>query len=318
MTSSAPAAAPVHTSTPPPAIVCFGETLIDLLPTGKRIGGAPLNVTYHAKRLGATSAIISRVGRDELGKDILAFLRSNELDAIPVPIDEELSTGTVGVTFRNRETPEYEIHAPVAWDRIGVSEEAKTAVSMAHALVFGSLAARSETNLNSLHTLLFLSRVRVLDVNLRAPFYTEELIRELLRHADIVKVNDEEIKLIGGWYGWSGDDKVLLNKMLQTLGLQAVVLTRGKNGAALLDQSGYYEHPGISVEVADSIGAGDAFLAAFLTRYLGNDGPENSLAYACSVGAYVASQTGGTPDYRPEDLTELLSKGPPATGKLII
>lgn len=298
MTSSAPAAAPT--------IVCFGETLIDLLPTGKRIGGAPLNVAYHAQRLGATSAIISRVGSDELGNDILAFLQNNNLDGIALPIDEGLSTGTVGVTFSNRETPQYEIHSPVAWDCIDVSEAAKTAVSAAHALVFGSLAARSAHNMNSLHTLLLIARVRVLDVNLRVPFFTEEKIRELLSLTDIVKVNDEEIRLIGSWYGWSGGEKDLVRQLFQTLNLQAVVLTRGSKGAAMMDKSGYYEHPGISVEVVDSIGAGDAFLAAFLTKYLSKDKPGNCLSYACAVGAYVATQTGGTPEYDPEDITDIL------------
>ncbi|MBC6993907.1 carbohydrate kinase [Neolewinella lacunae] len=302
MTSTAPATAPLYDRPAFPAIVCFGETLIDLMPTAKRIGGAPLNVAYHVQRLGGRSAIISRVGRDELGKDILAFIREHGLDALPVPVDEVLETGTVGVTFRNRETPEYTIHGPVAWDQIGISEETKTAVSMAQALVFGSLAARSETNLSHLRTLLFLARVRVMDVNLRAPFFNEKTVRELLGHADLVKVNEEELRVIGAWCGWWGDDRELLGKMLEKFGLGAVVLTRGGKGATLLDHSGYYEHPGIAVEVADSIGAGDAFLAAFLIRYLGGEGPAVSLAYACRVGAYVASQTGGTPNYSLKDL----------------
>lgn len=290
----------------PPRIVCFGEVLFDLLPTGKRIGGAPLNVAYHASCLGAKSAIVSRVGADELGKTILRFLRDHQLDTIPVATDEELPTGTVGVVFKNQESPEYEIHGPVAWDRIVVDTPAKTTASQADALVFGSLAGRSMSNIDNLHILLPLVRVRVLDVNLRVPFYSEASIRQLLQVADIVKVNDQEIALIGQWFGWKGDEKKILHIMHQVLGLHAVVLTRGAEGAALIDQSGYYEHPGFAVKVTDTIGAGDAFLAALLTKYLGGDGPENSLAFACSVGAFVATRSGSTPTYQLQEIEELV------------
>ena len=298
MTSPAPASAP--------KIVCFGETLFDLLPGGKQIGGAPLNVAYHFQQLGGQSAIVSRVGRDELGSGLASFVRENELDGVALQTDPTLTTGTVAVTFQNPTTPNYKIVSPVAWDRIDANEEARRAVSAADAIVFGSLAARTPHNLESLFVLLLSCKVRVLDVNLRAPFFTRSQVEALMRHADVVKVNDEEIRLIGEWYGWSGTDEELLRQLYDSLDLKAAILTRGKNGAALVDTTGLHEHPGFKVTVADTIGAGDSFLAAFLYQYLVGVPPVKCLAYGGAVGALVAGKTGGTPAYSPSEIQAFL------------
>lgn len=304
MTSTAPASAPKPTNAP--KIVCFGETLFDLLPDGKHIGGAPLNVAYHVNKLGGQGAIISRIGNDELGQELTQFVGKHGLDSIALQTDDELATGTVPVTFLDQNTPSYEIVSPVAWDRIEANDEARSAASGADAIVFGSLATRSAQNLESLSILLLSSGVRVLDVNLRAPFFEAAKVLELLRHADIVKVNDEEIRLIGEWHGWSGTDEELLHQLHRHLNLKAAVLTRGKHGAALVDDNGFYEHPGFHIIVADTIGAGDSFLAAFITKYLVGVPPTDCLAYAGAVGALVAGKTGGTPAYTTTDVLAVL------------
>ncbi|SEQ24517.1 carbohydrate kinase family protein [Neolewinella agarilytica] len=299
MTSIAPAVAP--------KIVCFGETLFDLLPEGKQIGGAPLNVAYHFHQLGGLSSIVSRVGRDALGAELIQFVRENGLDSVALQKDDDLETGTVPVTFLNSLTPTYEIVSPVAWDQIEVNDAARRAVSSADAMVFGSLATRTSQNLKSLSSLLIDVKVRVLDVNLRAPFFTQSQIEALMRQADIVKVNDEEIHLIGKWYNWSGTDEELLRELYESLELKAAILTRGKNGAALMDSTGLHEHPGFKVTVADTIGAGDSFLAAFLYQYLRGVVPQRCLAYAGAVGALVASKTGGTPTYNESEVQAFLN-----------
>ena len=180
-------------------IVCFGEILWDLLPTGKVAGGAPMNVAFHANQLGIAAQMISKVGKDDLGKDLIDLLNQKGVDTSLVQTDDTYPTGTVKVTLDAKGSPSYEIVAPVAWDFIHANTANKTAVQTADAFVFGSLAARNETTRNTLLELLKLAKLKVFDVNLRSPFYTKPLLTQLLHQADIVKMNDEELEIIGGW-----------------------------------------------------------------------------------------------------------------------
>ena len=177
---------------PKSKIVCFGEILWDLLPTGNVAGGAPMNVAYHANQLGTTAQMVSKIGKDELGKELLGFLNKKGVDTSLVQSDGTYPTGTVNVTLDSMGSPSYEIMAPVAWDYINANTTNKAAVQNADAFVFGSLAARNLRTRDTLFELLELTKLKVFDVNLRSPFYSKPLVLKFLQHADIVKMNDEE------------------------------------------------------------------------------------------------------------------------------
>jgi fructokinase len=278
-----------------PAIVCFGEFLWDVLPTGRVAGGAPMNVAFHANQLGLESKMISNVGDDDLGQELLLFLKNIDVSVELIQTNNTLPTGIVNVTLDQNGSPFYEIVSPVAWDDIHLDNKGKDFVKNAAALVFGSLACRTERNKRTLLEYAALANIRVFDVNLRAPYYSKSLVEELLDKADIVKMNDEELALIAEWQGFSGDEKSQMETIKNQFGLDVVILTKGSQGAACLDETGYYEQPGFRIQVQDTIGSGDSFLAAFLSHFLkGKDIPD-CLVFAGAVGALVATKQGGTP-----------------------
>ena len=289
-----------------PILLCFGEVLWDLLPTGKIAGGAPMNVAYHANNLGLSTRMVSRVGTDALGAELLAFLNSKGVSIQYIQTDPVLPTGTVNVTLNEQGSPAYEIVQPVAWDHISPTEDLHDIAMEADALVFGSLACRSERTKNTLLELLEVATLRVFDVNLRRPFYSQALLEELLSKADIVKLNDEELAIIAAWNGVGGGEAEQLRFLKEKFQLELLILTKGDKGAACLDESGCHTHPGFPVVVKDTIGSGDAFLAAFLSKLLaGADSPE-CLAFACALGALVATKQGGTPEIDPLKINNLI------------
>lgn len=283
-------------------IVCFGEVLWDLLPTGKIAGGAPMNVAVHANQLGLNTTIISAVGDDELGEGITSFLSSRGLSVENVQ-KNEYQTGIVEVTLDAKGSPSYEIIEPVAWDFIRFTETAKIAIKEANALVFGSLALRNEVSKNTLLELQVEAKLKVLDINLRKPFYTPELVDELFKVADIVKVNDEELEMICAWYGQSGNETDNAKFLKERYQLKGIIVTRGGNGAFFVDEDNEMaEHQGFRVTVSDTIGSGDSFLASFITKWLNGETPAEALKFACAVGAFVATQKGATPIISDEDI----------------
>ncbi len=280
-----------------PAIICFGEVLLDLLPTGRIAGGAPMNVAFHANQLGVESKMISKVGQDNLGKELNRFLENIGVSTELIQTDNTFPTGTVNVTLDANGSPAYEIVSPVAWDYIHPDDLAKDYVKNAGALIFGSLACRTARNKNTLLEYLQLASIRVFDVNFRKPFFSKNLVEELLDKADIVKMNDEELDLIAGWQGAGGSERSQMDFIRNKFGLDLIILTKGKNGAACMDESGFYEHPGYPVKVKDTIGSGDSFLAAFLSHFLKGEYIQDCLAFAGAVGALVATKQGGTPEF---------------------
>jgi fructokinase len=287
-------------------IVCFGEVLWDLLPSGKIAGGAPMNVAVHANQLGLNAIMISAVGDDELGKGILSFLLSRGLSVENIQ-KNEYQTGIVEVTLDAKGSPSYAIIETVAWDFIRLTELAKSTIQAADALVFGSLALRNEISKQSLLQLLTDAKLKILDINLRKPFYTSELTDELLRVADIVKVNDDELKMICSWYGQSGNEIQNASFLKERYQLRGIIVTRGANGAFFIDEKNeMFEHQGFKVAVNDTIGSGDSFLAAFITKWLNGETPAETLKYACAVGAFVATQKGATPVISEEDILKIM------------
>ncbi len=269
-----------------------------------------MNVAFHANQFGMRSKMISSVGDDDLGKELIRFLEDKGVPTSLIQTGSTFPTGTVNVILDKGGSPSYEIVSPVAWDYIRTDDRTKDIVRSADALVFGSLACRTERNKRTLFEYLEVAPVRVLDVNLRAPFYSQPLIESLLAKTDIVKMNDEELDLIAGWQNAGGDEKTQMGFIRDKFALDVLVLTKGKDGAACLDGSGYHEHPGFPVKVQDTIGSGDSFLAAFLSKYLKGEGRLECLAFAGAVGALVATKPGGTPEITAQEIQMMMNLKP--------
>lgn len=284
------------------SIISYGEVLWDLLPSGKIAGGAPLNVAFHAKTFGLQASLVSRVGSDALGRELLAFLERKGIPTDMVQVDHTFPTGIVNVRLDAEGSPSYEIVPSVAWDHIYPTDEAKKAVSAADALVFGSLACRSYQTKSTLFELIERAPLRVFDVNLRPPFFSKELIEALLSKADLVKMNDQELGIIASWHNKGGSNTDKMDFLKQHYGLESLLVTAGAEGALFQNDQGLFSHAGYKVNVQDTIGSGDAFLGAFLSGHLRGASPSECLDTACAAGAFVATKEGATPAYSPTEI----------------
>lgn len=283
-----------------PQVLCFGEVLWDSLPRGLFPGGAPLNVAYHLRMFGLRPLLVSAVGRDRLGEELLRRLRSWGLDARGVVVDPERSTGLSRVALVDG-SPEFEIAADVAWDRIELSPAVVEIATGCAAIVFGSLAQRSSTNRARLEALLerCSSALKVFDVNLRAPFDSSELVWDLARRADLIKLNDHELEALLGEPSPPGEFGEAVRRFAERAGVHQVCLTAGVRGAGLLLDGRWTWRAARPVPVRDSVGAGDAFLAALLFgRLRGDESPERTLRRAGRLARFLVTQDGATPAYR--------------------
>lgn len=291
------------------AAVCFGETLWDFLPEGKLPGGAPVNVAYHLKKLGNNPAVISRIGNDELGKELKNVFESKNIETDFFQVDNEHPTGKVFATVKENHEVEYEIVKPVAWDFIEFVPEMEPMISAADYFVFGSLASRDKITRNTLFKNLEFAKTKVLDINLRHPHFSKEIIIELLQKTDILKLNLSELHLVSGWLGGHfKNDESRINSVSQQFNLKTIIITKGGGGAMLFVNENFYYHPGYKVKVADTIGSGDSFLAAIISKFFEGATPEEALDFASALGAFVASRPGACPDYKIEDIIKLMRK----------
>ena len=277
-----------------PKIFCFGEMLWDNFPSGKVPGGAPMNVCYHLNQLGNPAHLISRVGKDQDGTELLNFLISKNISVEYVQVDENYPTGLVNVNTLDPTNVKYEIIFPSSWDYISSDEKLKN--SEFDVLVFGSLATRNDESAETLEILLGRSDLAVFDANFRAPYFSKDLIFGLCEKADVLKLNEEELEIFQDWMGLGSDQKQNLSHLSSKFNLDVICVTRGAKGALIFEDENLYEHPGYNVQVADTVGSGDAFLATFIHYYLKNESPNTTLDYACARGAYVASQNGAVPE----------------------
>ncbi len=294
-----------------PVVICFGEILWDLLPTGKIAGGAPMNVAYQTNNLGMRSRMISRLGADDLGTELRAFLQGKGVLTDLVQTDPSFPTGMVNVSLDEKGIPSYEIVQPAAWDHIELTKEMLDAVGGADALVFGSLSCRSEHTRKTLLRLLEIAPLRVFDVNLREPFYTQALLEELLPKANVVKVNDIELAILSKWYGIEGDESKQMEALQKKFGFDRIIVTKGEHGAACLSKAGYCSVPGVSVKVQDTIGSGDAFLSGFLSQLFAGASDQECLRFANALGALTATKAGGTPTISREEIEAFLNSARP-------
>ncbi|HEX7859538.1 MAG TPA: carbohydrate kinase [Verrucomicrobiae bacterium] len=285
-----------------PTLIGLGEILWDLLPTGRQLGGAPANFAYHANALGGNGIVISRVGSDANGTDIINRLEQLNLSTECIQVDPSAPTGTVSVELTADGQPQYIIHQNVAWDKIAADENARRAVAKADAVCFGTLAQRHETSRTSIHELLSLTKptaLRILDVNLRQNFYSAEILEQSLRAANILKINDAELPILAQLFSLPDDPRTQLAELARRYNLHTVALTRGANGSLLFHKNTWSDHPGLLTKVADTIGAGDSFTAAMTLGLLANRDLDFINDQANRVASFVASQPGATPRLPP-------------------
>jgi len=292
-------------------IVCFGEILWDLLPTGAVPGGAPMNVAYHIRKLGLNPDIVTRVGVDDAGKNLIDLLSKSGVSTEHIQLDYDIPTGIVNATANEHGEMSYDIVAPAAWDFIVLDDGTVQLVKDAGHFIFGSLVNRNAVSRNTLFALLEIADQKVLDINLRPPHFNRRLVEDLLNRADIVKMNISELELITGWFATYKNIRERIGIIQEKFQIPCIIITMGGDGAMLNMDGKIYKHPGYVVNVADTIGSGDAFLAAFLFKHLNHYGPKESLEFASALGALVASKTGGWPDYEVSDIQRLAASQNP-------
>ncbi|GAA4437619.1 carbohydrate kinase [Pontibacter saemangeumensis] len=251
--------------------------------------------------------VVSRVGHDDLGDKLLGYLEQKGVNTQWVQVDEAHETGVVLVNVSNRSEVTYDIVQPVAWDYIQLQEGLEQVVAGSDYFLYGSLAARSETSRNTLLALLKVAKRKVFDVNLRPPHYAREVLEPLLQQADIVKMNHHELTEITGWHQPYTDERTAMAFLREQYAVQTIIVTRGENGAAVLSAEGNYEQAGYHVEVEDTIGSGDAFLATFLAHYIAGKSYPEALKQACAMGALVATKKGATPVIPREAVSQLIN-----------
>jgi fructokinase len=288
--------------------VCFGEVLWDVLPGGAKPGGAPMNVAYHLKKQGMEPVLISKIGKDTYGNDLVAILKSQNLNLENLQIDAEQPTGIVHATPGANHEVSYDIVFPSAWDFIDYDDSLLKQVKESDYFIYGSLASRNTTSKNTLLKLLEAAQTKVLDINLRQPHYSRELVEMLLHKADFLKLNEDEVKLISGWYLKSDDIYEQINLLQNHFYLSTVVVTRGDKGAILKKEETFFQHPGFEIKVADTVGSGDAFLAGLLAHLSKGYSASESLLYANSLGAYIATRFGACPPYELTDIDSVKYK----------
>lgn len=294
-----------------PLFVGLGELIWDMLPEGRRLGGAPTNFAYMARLLGNRSAVASRVGRDDLGREARARLEAAGVSTEYLQSEAEHPTGTVGVSIGERGEPTFTVNGNSAWDYLEWTESWEELAGRADCVCFGTLGQREPRARETI--VRFLGRVRagalrVFDVNLRHSFFTPEMLACSLALSSVVKLNVDELRLAASMLDLRGgdDERALAEDLLARFGVGLVAVTRGERGSLLVSDGEVSEHAGFRVEVADTIGSGDAFAAALAHCRLRGATLGVSNEIANRVGSWVATQPGATPDADAQRVARLL------------
>jgi fructokinase len=297
-------------------MVGLGEILWDLLPEGRKLGGAPANFAYHAQVLGNRGLPASRVGSDALGREIIARLAALGIGVDQIQIDSDHPTGTVEVSLDGQGLPRYRIQQPAAWDFIEYTASLEALAAGCDAVCFGSLAQRSPDSRRSIQEFIAAlppRALRVFDVNLRQSFYSAAVLHQSLGAAGLVKLNHEELPLLleildldDGRDAGRRAEEAGCRRLLDTYELELVCLTRGERGSLLVTPGEQVQHPGFTVSVVDTVGAGDAFTAALVHHILRRTPLAETSAAVNRYGAWVATQAGATPQVPADVLAAVL------------
>ncbi len=283
------------------SIISIGEVLWDLFPDGARFGGAPANFACHAALLGSQVTMLSAVGKDALGDGAVGILRALGVDVSLIQRLESVSTGTVGVDVDKSGKPSFVIHADAAWDRLRWMPEFEAVVADADAIYFGTLGQRGRESRKAITQTLQIAKKnrvrRVLDVNLRAPFFDNALIRESVAMATVVKLSDDEFQKVfeACELRELSDPIETLRALRRKFDLELVAMTRGAEGAVVVTRNETIDQPGVPVNVCDTVGAGDAFTAALVVGLCSGASVRSVVANACRVASVVCGHAGAIP-----------------------
>ena len=279
--------------------VGLGELLWDIFPEGRQLGGAPANFAYMTSLLGDEGIVASRVGGDELGEEAKRRLQHLNLNTFYIQLDPTYRTGIVQVEVDAKGQPTFQIAQPVAWDAFEWTPAWQALAQKADAVCFGSLAQRCVQSRQTIFSFLKTIRpetTRVFDVNLRQSFYSAQILADSAKQADIIKLNSDELPAVVQLLGFPfHDEESAAQWLLNTFRIKLVCITRGARGSLLVSEYAKHEHPGVRVQVADTVGSGDAFTAALVYHYLRRDSLATMNEAANRMGSWVASQTGATP-----------------------
>ncbi|GAB6013034.1 carbohydrate kinase family protein [Viscerimonas tarda] len=279
-------------------IIGLGEILWDMLPTGKVLGGAPANFAYHASQFGYEGIAVSAIGKDTLGTEILDNLTGKKMKTLLETVD--YPTGTVAVTLDEKGVPQYEICEGVAWDNIPFTAQTEELAKRCVAVCFGSLAQRSIVSRLTIHKFLEYvpaDALKIFDINLRQHFYSKEIIVESLKNCNILKINDDEVKIVAELFGIEGEEDAVCKKILKEYGLQMVIETKGAVGSYVFTANETSYVPTPKVQVTDTIGAGDSFTGAFVASLLDGKSIPEAHAKAVEISAWLCTQQGAMPAY---------------------
>lgn len=289
-------------------IVGIGEILWDVFPQGKVLGGAPANFAYHVSQFGLQGVAVSAIGKDALGEEITANLKEKALQTAIEVVD--YPTGTVQVTLDDKGVPQYEICENVAWDNIPFTDELQKLASETQTACFGSLAQRNEVSHNTILRFLDalpMDALKVFDINLRQQFYNKELIIASLKKCNILKINDDEVKVVASLFGWDSlSEMEVCTRLKSDFSLRMVVLTKGTEGSYVITEDQISFKPTPKVIVADTVGAGDSFTATFVAVLLKGKTIEKAHELAVKVSAYVCTQKGAMPKLPEELISEIM------------
>ena len=288
-------------------IFCFGEVLFDVFPDQKIPGGAPLNVALHLAQLGDKAELLSRVGEDQNGVDLVKFINGYSLSEKLIQKDRNQPTGVVAVDISDEQDVNYTIEEPAAWDYIQYDAKIAAQLRKTDLFVFGSLGARNDVSFQSLMEYLKTEVFKVMDVNLRPPFYNLSKLEALVKRSDLLKINENELDFFAKAYQQTGIDQTtdfLLNKFE----LKGVLVTKGENGAYANFGTEKQNVDGVKVNIiVDTVGSGDAFLAGFLSQFIKKKRLDYCLYFGCVMGAFVAGKKGANPKYSHKEINDFLS-----------
>jgi fructokinase len=288
-------------------IICFGEVLWDVLPAGRKLGGAPLNVALRTQSWGNKAKMISSIGKDRIGEELADEIRTHGGSLDHIQVNEAYATSEVLVALDESGSALYEIKMPCAWDNISLMERDAEVVEASDAFIYGSLVARSSTSSETLFGLLEKARYKVFDVNLRPPHYTHERIIDLMKAADFIKFNDDELYEVCSHLKFN--DKALeacIRFIAEQTETNQICVTLGKDGGVLFYNNEFYYNKGYRIAVADTVGAGDSFLASIISQLLNGSHPQEAIDFACAVGAIVASKNGANPDVSTSEVKSMM------------
>ena len=291
------------------SVICFGEVLWDVFPSGEKIGGAPLNVALRLNALGIQTNIASRIGDDALGKRLLDFVAAENLSGDLIQVDATHGTGQVLVHLDENGSASYTIARPAAWDNIEALTNLIEKVKACDAFLFGSLVARDAISKSTLDQLLSHANYKVFDVNLRAPHYSIPLLEGLMNKADFIKFNDDELIEISKALGCKEETmEQQIRFIAEQTQTNSICVTRGSEGALLYQDGKFISQSGFPIQVEDTVGAGDSFLATLLEGLLNKKSAQEALKRACAMGAMVAGSMGANPRISETELSAFIQK----------